>query len=302
MNNKQSDLLKNFKSVEHIARRKNGSARSAVLTGLITDDDKASGDHIFFRLKEMEELNRHLEEIAEERKRELTEVAATHAKFVSIIAHDLRSPFHSIMAALELVKLKLEVYNIVDIENYIDMASESTIRTLNLLDNLLAWTISQNEEKNFKPVRIHLYSLLKSELENIKFSATQKQITLNQSVPLNLNVTADSEMFKTILRNLITNAIKYTNAGGEVNISASESGQFVEIVVRDTGIGMSQETQRKLFKIDSFSSKAGTNNERGTGLGLILCKEFVKMHGGIIHVESEPGKGSIFRFTLPHYL
>ena len=302
MNNKRPDFPKNFKSVENIVRRKNGNAHSAVLEGIIADDDQASGNHIFFRLKEIEERNRHLEEIAEQRKREITEVAATHAKFVSIIAHDLRSPFHSILGALELVKLKLEDYNIVDIENYIEMASESANRTLKLLDDLLKWTISQNEEKNFKPVRVHLYSLLVSELKNINFSANQKQITLKHSVPPNLNVTADMEMIKTILRNLINNAIKFSHSRGEITISATESDQYVEISVRDTGIGISRERQRKLFKMDSFRSKSGIDNEIGTGLGLLLCKEFVEMHGGHICVESEPGKGSEFKFTLPHYL
>ena len=302
MNNKRTDFPKNFKSIENIVRRKNGNAHSAVLEGIIADDDQASGNHMIFRLKEMEERNRHLEEIAEHRKRELSEVVATHAKFISIIAHDLRSPFHSILGALELVKLKLEDNHKVDIENYIDMASDSAIRTLNLLDDLLKWTISQNEEKNFKPVRVHLYSLLVSELKNFNFSVRQKQITMHHSVPPNLNVTADMEMIKTILRNLISNAIKYTNNRGEITIDAGECDQFVEISVSDTGIGISRETQRKLFKMDAFRSKSGTNNERGTGLGLLLCKEFVEMHGGKISVESEPGMGSKFKFTLPHYL
>jgi signal transduction histidine kinase len=143
---------------------------------------------------------------------------------------------------------------------------------------------------------------LVSELKNINFSANQKQITLKHSVPPNLNVTADMEMIKTILRNLINNAIKFSHSRGEITISATESDQYVEISVRDTEIGISRERQRKLFKMDSFRSKSGTDNEIGTGLGLLLCKEFVEMHGGHICVESEPGKGSEFKFTLPHYL
>ena len=109
-------------------------------------------------------------------------------------------------------------------------------------------------------------------------------------------------MVKTILRNLISNAIKYTNIGGEIMVSASENKQFVEISIKDNGVGISSMNQKELFKINSFHSTTGTNNERGTGLGLILCKEFVEMHGGKILVESEQGKGCEFRFTLPHYI
>ena len=109
-------------------------------------------------------------------------------------------------------------------------------------------------------------------------------------------------MVKTILRNLIGNAIKYTNTDGEITISALESDQFVEIAIKDNGVGISPEAQSELFKINSFNSTAGTDNEQGTGLGLLLCKEFIEMHGGNIQVESVPSEGSEFKFTLPHYI
>ena len=109
-------------------------------------------------------------------------------------------------------------------------------------------------------------------------------------------------MVKTILRNLISNAIKYTNINGEIVINASELKQYVEVAVKDNGVGISAENQKKLFKIDNFHSTPGTHDERGTGLGLLLCKEFVELHGGIIRIESEAGKGSKFTFTLPHYI
>jgi signal transduction histidine kinase len=302
MNYKQPDILKNFKSVENITRRKNGSIRSAGMSNVIADTGTASEYHFMLQLQELKDRNALLEKLLEQRNNKLTEVAATHTKFISILAHDLRSPFHAILGALELLKIKLEDHKIKDLENYINMASNSAIRTLSLLDNLLAWTISQNEEKNFNPVKINLHSLLEDEIVSIISSAAQKQISLEHTIALDLNVTADLQMIKTVLRNLIGNAIKYTNTGGEITISAAESDQYVEIVVRDTGIGMSQEAQKKLFKIETFHSTAGTNNEHGTGLGLMLCKEFVEIHGGIIRVESQPGKGSMFKFTLPHYI
>jgi len=117
-----------------------------------------------------------------------------------------------------------------------------------------------------------------------------------------MNITADFQMVKTIFRNLIGNAIKYTNNGGEITISASERKKIVEVVVKDNGIGISPEVKRELFTSKAFHSTTGTNNEKGTGLGLILCREFVELHGGKILMESESGKGSEFKFTLPHYI
>ena len=109
-------------------------------------------------------------------------------------------------------------------------------------------------------------------------------------------------MVKTVLRNLISNAIKYTNINGQIKINALENKQYVEISVKDNGIGISPETRKKLFKIDFLHSAPGTNDEKGTGLGLLLCKEFIELHGGNIWIESEAGKGSCFSFTLPHYI
>ena len=132
--------------------------------------------------------------------------------------------------------------------------------------------------------------------------AEQKHISLKQDIGQELNVTADLQMVKTILRNLICNAIKYTNENGKIVINALEKKKLVEVDVTDNGIGISKEIQKKLFKIDFLHSTPGTNDEKGTGLGLLLCKEFIELHGGDIWIESQPGRGSRFSFTLPHYL
>jgi two-component system, sensor histidine kinase and response regulator len=302
MNVKQLYFLNNLKSVDNTSYGKNGSSKSSDLSCLMADTDKASENHFMVRLQEMEELNAHLEKLIEQKTKELSEVVATNIKFISIIAHDLRSPFSSILFALEIVKKNLNHYNKDEIEKYINIVSDSAKTTLNLLESLLEWAISQNEGKSFNPVKINLNELFKDEIESINTSAKQKRIILNNSITPNLNVSADLQMVKTIFRNLLSNAIKYTNNGGDITISASESNQFVEIVVSDTGIGISNEAQRNLFKINAFQSTAGTNNEKGNGLGLLLCKEFVELHGGNIRIESEPGKGSKFKFTLPHYI
>ena len=264
--------------------------------------DTAAEKKLLLRLREMEELNTGLELLVEQRTSKLVEIVSTNAKFLSIIAHDLRNPFSSILGILELLKMSLKELDKNEIEKYIEIVYNSANNTLTLLDNLLVWALSQNKEKNFKPIKINLYELLREEIENLKTLASQKQITLRHSVKPDLNVTADIQMVKTILRNLINNAIKYTNVNGEIIIDANEVNQYVEIAIKDNGIGISAENQRKLFKIDAFHSTPGTHDEKGTGLGLLLCKEFVELHGGNIRIESEAGKGSRFAFTLPHYI
>jgi len=264
--------------------------------------DTAVEKKLLLRLREMEELNTGLELLVEQRTSKLVEIVSTNAKFLSIIAHDLRSPFSSILGILELLKMSLKELDKNEIEKYIEIVYNSANNTLTLLDNLLVWALSQNKEKNFKPIKINLYELLREEIENLKTLASQKQITLRHSVKPDLNVTADIQMVKTILRNLINNAIKYTNVNGEIIIDANEVNQYIEIAIKDNGIGISAEDQRKLFKIDAFHSTPGTHDEKGTGLGLLLCKEFVELHGGNIRIESEAGKGSRFAFTLPHYI
>lgn len=254
------------------------------------------------RLEEMDQINARLELLLEQRTSRLTEIVSTNGKFLSIIAHDLRSPFSSIIGILELLKMSLKEFNKDEIEKYVDIVYNSANNTLELLDNLLVWAISQNKEKNFNPIKINLCELLKDEIENLKIIASQKHIALKQDTGDEMNVVADLQMVKTVLRNLISNAIKYTNENGEVSIFASEKDNYVEIIVKDNGVGISPEIQKKLFKIDFLHSTPGTKNEIGTGLGLLLCKEFIELHGGSIGLESQIGKGSRFSFTLPHYI
>jgi signal transduction histidine kinase len=302
MDNKQIDhqnRLKSSKNKMHSNHKVTGFLyRSVSLPSSGTVSEKK----LLLRLQEMEELNTSLELLVEQRTTKLVEIVSTNAKFLSIIAHDLRSPFSSILGILELLKMSLKEFNKNQIEEYVDIVYNSANNTLTLLDNLLVWAVSQNKEKNFKPIKINLYEVLREEIENLKTLASQKQITLSQTIKPDLNVTADIQMVRTILRNLISNAIKYTNINGEIVIDASEVKQYVEVAIKDNGVGMSNEDQKKLFKIDSFHSTPGTHDEKGTGLGLLLCKEFVELHGGNIRINSEVGKGSRFSFTLPHYI
>ena len=291
-----------MKSLGNISPDKTEGLNSPDLHRTLTVVGRVSENRLMLRLKEMERANSFLEKLIEQRTMRLREVIATNTKFLSILAHDLRSPFSSILCTLEIIKDNLNNFNKCEIVNYIDIASNSANNTLNLLDNLLAWTINQNNGKSFNPVKINLRGLLKDEINKMNTPANQKQIKLNYSVAPNLNIAADIQMIRTVLRNLISNAIKFTNTGGEITISALEREQFVEIAVKDNGIGISEEVQRNLFKNDGFYSEKGTNNEQGTGLGLLLCKEFIELHGGDIRVESIEGKGCKVIFTMPHYI
>jgi two-component system sensor histidine kinase/response regulator len=299
MNTKQPNFPVNFKSLPDISGRRNGRAHPSGRLSVNVDADKLPAELLLLRLQEMEERNTCLEKLIGQHTKQLTKVVETNAKFISIIAHDLRSPFHSILGALELVKMKLEDYRIASVESYINMASNSAIKTLNLLDNLLTWTISQHGDKSFNPVNINIYEVIAEEITYISTAAELKLQTLDQSIAPGLIVVADIQMVKIIVRNLLNNAVKFTNPGGNITVSASDQGKFVKIQVSDTGIGISKEIRKTLFKTGKFQSTAGTHNEKGTGLGLLLCKEFVETQGGKIRIQSQPGKGSKFNFTLP---
>jgi signal transduction histidine kinase len=185
------------------------------------------------------------------------------------------------------------------IEEYAGLINNSAVQTLRLLENLLDWANSQTGKILFNPIPIKLNELFNEEFNLLNDMATGKNIELKSSFPDNLTIIADKNMIKTILRNLISNAIKFTHKNGKVEVKAMSDNEQVEISVSDNGIGMTKETMAKLFKIDANLSTRGTENEKGTGLGLFLCKEFIEKHGGKIWVESESGKGSIFKFILP---
>ena len=230
---------------------------------------------------------------------ELYELNASKDKFFSIIAHDLKNPFNAIIGLSEMQKEEIRSGDLAGIEEYAGMINISAVQTLRLLDNLLEWANSQTGILLFKPVPIKLSELLNEEFSILNDMAIGKNIELKSSITDNFTIIADKNMIKTILRNLISNAIKFTHKNGKVEVKAIKNNQQVEISVSDSGIGMTKETMAKLFRIDANLSTSGTENEKGTGLGLFLCKEFVEKHGGKIWAESESGNGSIFKFSLP---
>jgi len=229
---------------------------------------------------------------------ELQELNATKDKFFSIIAHDLKSPFNSVIGLSEIIKNDAKHLDIATIEQYAGMIHTTSTNTFRLLENLLEWARIQRSQIVIRPVSIILKNVASDVVEILVDKANSKMIAVINYIPDNLIIVADEEMLKTILRNLISNALKFTPLKGKIEISAVKLQHEVEITVKDNGIGIQPDELKKIFKIGSNISKRGTQNEKGTGLGLILCKEFVEKMGGKIWVESTVGIGSRFIFTL----
>ncbi|HUX58987.1 MAG TPA: two-component regulator propeller domain-containing protein [Bacteroidales bacterium] len=257
---------------------------------------------VSFFLSRVRQLNNQkilLEKLVKIKTSELNEINASKDKFFSIIAHDLKNPFNSIIGLSEVMNDEIKSNNFAQIKEYSEMINTSAVETYRLLENLLEWANSQRGKTLFNPVQINLRVLYDEEFRILNDMAIRKNIELKCTFPDTLIIIADKNMIKTILRNLITNAIKFTHKNGKVEVKAFIENDQVEVSVSDSGIGMKEETMAKLFRIDANLTTRGTENENGTGLGLFLCKEFIEKHGGKIWVESESGKGSIFKFNLP---
>jgi signal transduction histidine kinase len=231
--------------------------------------------------------------------KQLREINASKDKFFSIISHDLRSPFSSIIGFSNLLIEKVREKDYKKVEEYASIVQNSSWRVMNLLVNLIEWSSSQTGRMEFNPEFFDIVELINEVVELSNDSARPKSITLKKELPHSIFIMADKDMTSTILRNLISNAIKYTNHEGEIIISALQIKGNVKVSIIDNGVGILKESIEKLFRIQDSHSTKGTLNETGTGLGLLLCKEFIEKHDGKLWVESEPDKGSKFHFTLP---
>ncbi len=230
---------------------------------------------------------------------ELKSLNASKDKFFSIIAHDLKSPLSGVLGFAEILIEDYDELDDKEIKEFIEHIHQAAQNLNELLENLLDWSRIQTGRLNFELVKLNLDSTFHDIISLFYQNALNKNIKLEKLVDDNLNVLADKNSIKTILRNLVSNGIKFTQSGGTVSLLAEEKDEMILITVQDSGIGISKENINKLFKVDINYSTPGTNNERGTGLGLVLCKELVEKNGGNIWVESEIGKGTKFIFTLP---
>jgi len=229
----------------------------------------------------------------------LRELNATKDRFFSIIAHDLRSPFNTMMVISDVLREDLENDASENIHEYTEILTQSIKNTYRLLTQLLDWANLQLNETKFNPEEIDAHRCAVENLQLAKPTAQNKQITVINSIPEGTKITADSNMFCSISRNLISNAIKFTPVGGRIELSVRKENHEYVFSVADNGVGIDKDSLEKLFKIEESFSTIGTGNEEGTGLGLILCKELVEKHGGRIWVESKIGKGTRFHFTIP---
>lgn len=254
-------------------------------------------ENISEEAKKLVELNEKLFE-SEQKLRHAND---TKDMFFSIIAHDLKNPFVSLINNSEMLEMYYEKMTDAERVKIISSLKNASKNTYTLLDNLLVWSRSQMGNMSFSPYKFVLNDLMLKIKLSISLQAEMKNIELLISIPDNFEVFADEDMLNTTVRNLATNAIKFTPRGGKVEIGIDPKYQRYEVCffVKDSGIGIDDDTLRKLFSLDKKVSRPGTEGELSTGLGLILCKEFVEKHGGKIWVESEVGKGSTFYFTMP---
>jgi PAS domain S-box-containing protein len=231
--------------------------------------------------------------------KELEELNAEKDKFFSIIAHDLRSPFNIFLGFTQLMVEDLPKLRIEEIQNIALLMRNSANNLYNLLDNLLEWSRMQRGITHFEPVIFSVKSRITDSIQSTLEMADKKGIEFELSVPDDLTIFADENMFESIIRNLTSNATKFTSKGGKISISASSCKHECRFKITDTGIGMDDVLLGRLFHLDEQSSRKGTDGEPSTGLGLIICKDFVEKHGGKIWAESEEGRGSKFYFTIP---
>ncbi len=229
----------------------------------------------------------------------LNELNSTKDKFFSIIAHDLKNPFNTILGFAELLIMKFEKLSEEKKYKYSEVIYKSSKNIYDLLENLLQWSRTQTDKIAFEPSEFDLDNLVIQNITLLNENISKKNITVNYAQSDKFAVFADRNMINTVIRNLLTNAIKFTDIGGKITIYYQKKNGDIEFSIKDTGVGMSEEEIKQIFRVDTNISKTGTEGETGTGLGLILCKEFIKKNGGSIWVESKSGEGSKFYFTVP---
>lgn len=242
-------------------------------------------------------------EVLKVQNKELSTANADKDRFISILAHDLRTPFNSILGYLQLLSTNLRNYKFEEIEFQLNTITLSAKQAYTLLEDVLLWARTQAGKLSFDPAKCNLSYVVKEVIEEFRGNAEKKRISIECGESISeLLVLADVNMLKTILRNFISNAIKFTDTGGRIDINAKISVDQIVISVSDTGVGMSEVKVKGLFDFKQNHTTLGTENEKGSGLGLLLCKEFIEKHGGTLCVESVLGKGSSFYFTMPVYL
>jgi len=251
--------------------------------------------------KYISDYNLELENTIKARTKELEEAIATKDLMFSIIAHDLKSPFNAILGFTGLLKNKLRSLDLEKAEKLICGMNSQARNTYNLLEDLLTWARDNSNKIAYNPVFCNISVICNDVIDQINDTAKMKEIMINSFHSNEVYAFADKNMVEVILRNLIVNAIKFTENSGKIEIYSMPIGEFIEITVADNGIGINESIKSKLFKSDFNESSPGTANEKGSGLGLVICKRFVERHQGKIWIENKTEKGTTIKFTLPIY-
>lgn len=285
---KKEGYVRNYKST---FKRKDGSTFIVEGNIYLTKDESGNPFAAQAIIRDMTEREKYEEQ--------LQTLNSTKDKFFSIIAHDLRNPFNSIIGYAELLSKCVEENDKIRMNEYLDVIINSSKQAHSLLENLLLWSRTQTRNIEFSPELADLKMIIDVTIKLVVGQAANKNIEIKSNVQNELYVYCDKNIVSAIIRNLLVNAIKFTRVNGLVSIELKASDTYYNISVKDNGVGIPVEKINNLFKIESKFTSIGTNGEKGTGLGLILCKEFIQIHHGEIWVTSEVGKGSEFNFTLP---
>ena len=251
-------------------------------------------------------LNRNLEKRVSERTKqletanqELKELNLSKDKFLSVISHDLRNPLTSLLLSSKTLNDEIENIDPKKLRMLSGVIHRTSNKILTQLNELVDWAKKQRQKTTFNPQKVRLAEAINEALELLKATAVQKNIKFENKIPNDLFVNADPLMLRSILQNIVTNAIKYSPKNRPVNLDAQVSGKMIEVCIQDFGVGMTEKTKNTILSSTGAPSLPGTNQELGTGLGLLLVKDFVAQHGGKISIESELRKGTCFKFTIP---
>jgi signal transduction histidine kinase len=241
----------------------------------------------------------HQKSLTELRNRELKKVNQTKDRLFSVIAHDLKSPFSTIQSYLDILDDKTFDFSEEHFRAIVGELRLNVLNTSQLLENLLEWSLTQRNGISNNPQNINLFDETQRVAKTLLPKIEEKQLAVEYLIDKNLTVLCDPQLYRNALLNLFNNAVKFTPREGSIAIQAAKSKDFVRVCIMDNGVGIEEEMLPDLFKIDSNYHTEGTENEKGTGLGLAMCKEYVEVMGGNITVESTPGEGSVFCFTIP---
>ncbi len=297
---REIETLKKDNELRELAMQKQKHFRDSLITGLILLLIILLLIIYLYRNNRRNTLRlKHTNTTIHQQNQELQELNATKDKFFSIISHDLKGPLNSLTAFSGLLIKHTDALSKEEIQMLAVDFDKSLKNLMSLLENLLEWSRTQTGGMEISPEPLKIRELVEANTELLANMAKNKDIQITTQIPSHLWAFAGRHQMNTVLRNLISNALKFTHKGGWVTITASEWKDAIEVMVQDTGVGVSPEAMEKLFKIEHKHTTPGTASEKGTGLGLMLCKEFIEQNGGNIQVESQVDTGSTFRFTIP---